>query len=711
MKPLRIRTQLLAPALLPLSLASVVGFVAINRAFDRLAESQRATAGAISQSSLDAVTDSKIKEVYNTVQQMSHKALEEVALFSRMPDVQEAYALALTGKIDDEADPTVQQARALLRRKFAPVLEGYRAQTGEVFQLHFHLPNARSLARLWRSGWQVERGGKKLDISDDISGFRQTVVQVNRDHRPITGIEIGKGGFEIRGLVPVAGPAGEHLGSAEILVPFNAMLTGLKSSKNMQYAVYMNAEGLKVATELKDPAAHPVLDGRHVLVTATDRTVTDRLVTGAQLDQARGGPHSQESESFSVTAFPILDYSGQQVGTMVFALDVSAPKTLIARATGRSAAELEDLNRDLIAGALVFMLAMGGLSFTMVTRFLVRPLRKVTEVALGIARGDLTATLQEGGSVEMGLLARSFNEMVESLKEKAELAAAIASGDLSAGLGAVSDRDALGRALGGMTAHLKSTVSQLQLAGAQIASGSSEVASASQLVSQGATEQASSLEEITASMSEMLARVRRSAESAGQANALTTAAREAAERGNAHVLQMTAAMGEINAGSQSMSRILKTIDDIAFQTNLLALNAAVEAARAGSRGKGFAVVAEEVRSLAGRSATAARESAELIEGSLGKAQKGAQIAQRTAEALGEIVSGATRAADLVAQIAQSSNDQLQGIAQVNQGLSQIDQATQQSAASAEQSAAAAEELSSQAVQLERLLKHFRVESR
>jgi methyl-accepting chemotaxis protein len=308
--------------------------------------------------------------------------------------------------------------------------------------------------------------------------------------------------------------------------------------------------------------------------------------------------------------------------------------------------------------------------------------------------------LAELGSIVTG--------MANGLAERERLALAIADGDLTSDVELASDHDALGKALRKMQESLSSIIGLVQTSGEQMASGSSQVADASQSLSQAATESAASLEEITSSMTELSSQTKQNAEHATLANQLTTGAKEAAEKGNQQMQVMVTAMGEINESSNNISKIIKVIDEIAFQTNLLALNAAVEAARAGKHGKGFAVVAEEVRNLAARSAKAAKETADLIEGSVQKTENGAEIANSTAAALVEIVDGVSKVSDLVAEINAASSEQAQAISQINEGLCQVDQVTQQNTASAEESAAAAVELSSQAVQLKQMLARFKL---
>ena len=328
----------------------------------------------------------------------------------------------------------------------------------------------------------------------------------------------------------------------------------------------------------------------------------------------------------------------------------------------------------------------------------------IADIARSVAAGDLNIDLQSSGKDE-GVFAE-MKAMMANLSEKATLAQQIAGGDLSKEVTLASDRDVLGKALQGMVTNLNDVLGQIQVSGEQIASGSGQVSDSSQSLSQGATQQASSLEEISASLNQLASQTTGNAENANLANQLASEAQSAAQQGGKRMESMVTAMGEINEAGQNISKIIKTIDEIAFQTNLLALNAAVEAARAGQHGKGFAVVAEEVRNLAARSAKAAEETSELIEGSVAKTQNGSTIANQTAEALQEIFNGISKTSDLVAEIAAASSEQAQGVSQISEGIGQIDQVTQQNTANAEESAASAEELSGQAESMKNMLGRF-----
>ncbi len=367
--------------------------------------------------------------------------------------------------------------------------------------------------------------------------------------------------------------------------------------------------------------------------------------------------------------------------------------------------------RQIVYG-LMIVLSLGALAlYWFMNRSVTKPLDKAVAFTKQVAEGDLSGKLAVEQQDEIGMLSGAMNKMVGNMRELAQAAEKIAGGDLTVSVAALSDRDMLGHALKRMVEKLSSIIAEINISAQSVLSGAEQLSSSSQAMSQGATEQASSLEEISSSMNEIASQTRQNSENATLASKLAGESRQSAEKGDRQTQDMVVAMNEISVASRNISKIIKIIDEIAFQTNLLALNAAVEAARAGRHGKGFAVVAEEVRNLAARSAKAAKETEEMIEGAVKKIEEGTSMAGRTAEALQEIVGAAGKVTDLVAEIAAASNEQAQGVMQITRGLGHVDQVTQQNTAHAEESASAAQELTGQAKLLQQLVSTFRVDEK
>ncbi|MEG0687237.1 MAG: methyl-accepting chemotaxis protein [Hungatella sp.] len=350
-----------------------------------------------------------------------------------------------------------------------------------------------------------------------------------------------------------------------------------------------------------------------------------------------------------------------------------------------------------------------------VSRSISLPVKACSQRLEQLADGDLHSAVPKSNSQdEVGI-------MLHSLEDTTNFMNAIIS-DLGRGLGEMSkgnltvapnveykgDFAVLKDSMSLILTSLNSTLGQINQASEQVSAGSDQVSAGAQALSQGATEQASSVEELAATITEISSQIQDNAMSSARASKEAEQAGFEMVASNKKMQALIDAMSEISNSSQQISRVIKTIEDIAFQTNILALNAAVEAARAGTAGKGFAVVADEVRNLASKSAEAAKSTTELIEGSISAVENGTTLANDTAKSFDVVVGNATTVSEIVAEISKASTEQAQSIAQVTQGIDQISSVVQTNSATAEESAAASEELSGQASMLKQLVGKFKL---
>jgi methyl-accepting chemotaxis protein len=344
--------------------------------------------------------------------------------------------------------------------------------------------------------------------------------------------------------------------------------------------------------------------------------------------------------------------------------------------------------------------------------------RELQDIIAAVTAGDLDRRIAlEGKTGVFQALSSGINELVENVDVLAREIQALVSvankGDLTRRIqteGKAGLLSRLGSGINELTANMAGVVSQVKDAAAEVYRGVEEISAGNANLSQRTEAQASSLEETAASMEEMTSTVKQNAENASEASKLALAARSQAEKGGAVVAKAVVAMGGINEASKKIANIIGVIDEIAFQTNLLALNAAVEAARAGEQGRGFAVVATEVRNLAGRSATAAKEIKALIQDSVTKVEEGSSLVTQSGTTLDQIVAAVKKVTDIVAEIAAASQEQSTGIDQVNKAVTQLDTLTQQNAALVEQATASSEAMTEQAHALNEAMKHYKVGS-
>jgi methyl-accepting chemotaxis protein len=342
----------------------------------------------------------------------------------------------------------------------------------------------------------------------------------------------------------------------------------------------------------------------------------------------------------------------------------------------------------------------------------VEPIQEAASVLDEMSKGNLNVNVKGDYKGDHADIKNSLNKTIKALSEYvndiSSVLSQVANGNFNISITEdyIGDFVEIKGSINNIIDSLNQVMKKIRIAAEQVSSGSKQVSDASQSLSQGTTSQASAVEELTSSISEVASQTKQNVTNAIKANELSSEAIGDTSKGTQTMTKLLSAMNEINESSSKISKIVKVIDDIAFQTNILALNAAVEAARAGQTGKGFAVVAEEVRNLAARSADAAKETTELIEGSIRKVEIGTKLSNETATNLNVISASIAKTASLVSQIVTASNEQATAIAQIDHGINLVSTVVQTTSATSEETAASSEELSSQAGQLLNSIERF-----
>lgn len=614
----RISNQISVPVVL-LAVSAIVVMVAIATFM----------VNQIKQNQLQVNLENAEKSFFGNLDRLMNKTLQMAAVLASNTTTQKAYQVyRQTGNME--------KGVAILKSDFEGIKKNLESSGYEDVKIHYHTHKVHSFYRSWTN----KRG-------DDLNSFRETLKKCAETLQPVKGIEAGRGGVAIRGIMPIINKNGKFLGTVENYVDIHELMRILKTDTAKEnFAIFIEPELVKLIdkTMSDDLSDRSSFVGDYLRLDQTSTEFQTSLLDPLLLDKSMEHSRLIKRANYAIATFPLLDYEKHPIGVVVYQYN------------------LKSIEQQALMMKILFVVV--GLAMIVLMFFIIRvivrniiskPELSIKEQISSISRGNLTTQITFTSTNEIG-------EVADDLRD--------------------------------MTTNLKNIVEKIMTGAEHVADASMQISATSIEMSNGASSQASSAEQISSTMEEMVSIINQNADNAIKTEQIAIKASDSVMEGNSAVVTTVEAMKKI-------AEQIMIIDDIAERTDLLAINAAIEAARAGETGKGFAVVATEVRKLAENSQYAAKEIKTLSHSSVG-------IAEQAGVKLGKSIPEIENTKSLVQEIAVASNEQNRGVEQINLAIQQLNIVTQQNAAASEELASSSEELASQAEQLKDSINFFKV---
>ena len=598
--------------------------------------------------SIEQTIIEKGRVINNTISLLQKRAIEIASIFSIHPSVISAYESAHKGNINDENDSDVKKARNELKDFMKPFQAGFIQYSGaKDFRIHFHLSNCRSFARIWFDGWQIEKNGQKLDISDDLSSFRKTIIEANKKQSVIQGIELGQSGLVIRGIIPII-KDNKMLGTVEYYYDFGKISYLFEKSSDMDIGVITNKKQITSFANFKMKDSFAYIGKDRLLIDSSNTALVVSTLNDDVLNSLKDNKLCETNNAF-VSLIPINDFAGNTAGEIVIIFNKKNFIEKIGKLSDENNNNLKKTFSSLIAVLLVGIISFA-LTIIIIVGNIIKPIDKLVKHMQEIALGKINTKNDIKTDDEFKILSTAANNLSSTLSEIIGLI----KGNTNKVFEIFNVLFTNSNALKSNVEKLVEHSSDMKNSGAIFSENISHLSSMQEKLNQ-------SIIEISAAMEEMGATTSEIAKTSSDQLTLSKDGKQQVDSSRANIVNL-------KTSTQEIEKIIVLIQSFSAQTNLLSLNATIEAARAGEAGKGFSVVAKEIKELATKSNQATQEISKIILNIQDKIAYSIDAFKKIEQSVNELES-------LSSQIAVSTEEQSVVVTQINQTMHTIKMAS------------------------------------